>query len=138
MKANVEKGYIQKLEPNEAEHGSSWYLPHFPVITEERETTIVRILFYSAARCKGVFLNDVMLSGPKLQRDVLDILFFRFRMRPVALVAESKGVFSQVVLAEKGRKYHRLLWRDLDPTKPVDVYKAVCLTFGDREFTYLA
>ena len=40
---------------------------------------------------------------------------------------------SQVVLAEKDRKYHRLLWRDLDPTKPVDVYEAVRLTFGGQD-----
>ena len=46
-------------------------------------------------------------------------------------------MFSQVILAEKGCKYHRLLWRDLDPTKPVDVYEAVCLAFGDRASPYL-
>ena len=45
-------------------------------------------------------------------------------------------MFSQVVLAEKDRKYHRLLWRDLDPTKPVDVYEAVRLTFGDKASPY--
>jgi len=65
MNANVEKGYIQKLEPNEGEDGSSWYLQHFPVIREDRETTKVRIVFDSAARCKGVSLNDVMLTGPR-------------------------------------------------------------------------
>ena len=137
MNANVEKGYVRKLEPNEGEDGPSWYLPHFPVIREDRETTKVRIVFDSAARCKGISLNDVMLTGPKLQRDVLEILL-RFRLRPVALVADIKEMFSQVVLAEKDRKYHRLLWRDLDPTKPVDVYEAVRLTFGDRASPYLA
>ena len=47
-------------------------------------------------------------------------------------------MFSQVVLTEKDRKYHRLLWRDLNPTKPVDVYEAVHLAFGDRVSPYLA
>ena len=47
-------------------------------------------------------------------------------------------MFSQVVHSEKDRKYHGLLWRDLDPTKSVDVYEEVCLTFGDRAFPYLA
>ena len=94
MNANVEKGYVRKLEPNEGEDGPSWYLPHFPVIREDRETTKVRIVFDSAARCKGISLNDVMLTGPKLQRDVLKILL-RFRLRPVALVADIQGnVFS--------------------------------------------
>ena len=77
-----------------------------------------------------------MLTGPNLQRDVLEILL-RFRLRPVALVVDIKEMFCQVLLAEKDRKYHRLLWRDLDPTKPVDVYEAVRLTFGDRASPYL-
>ena len=47
-------------------------------------------------------------------------------------------MFSQVVLAEIDRKYHRLLWRGLDPTMPVDVYEAVRLTFTDRASPYLA
>lgn len=63
-----------------------------------------------------------MLTGPNL--------LLRFRLRPVALVADIKVMFSQVVLTEKDRKYHRLLWRDLDPTKPVDAYEVVRLTFG--------
>ena len=81
--AIVEKGYGQKLESNEGEDGPSWYLTHFPIIREDRETTKVRIVFDSAARCNGVYLSDVMLTGPKLQRDVLEILL-RFRLRPVA------------------------------------------------------
>ena len=133
----MEKGYVRKLEPNEGKDGPSWYFPHFPVIRECRETTKVRKVFGSAARCKGISLNDVMLTEPKLQRDVPEILL-RFRLRPVALVADTKEMFSQVVLAEKDRKYHRLLWRDLDPTKPVDVYEAVLLTFRDRASSCLA
>ena len=70
-----------------------------------------------------------MLTGPKLQQDILKIVL-RFRHKPVTLVANIKEIFSQVVLAEKDRKYHRLLWRDLDTTKPVDVYEAVRLTSG--------
>ncbi|XP_078355851.1 uncharacterized protein LOC144640632 [Oculina patagonica] len=68
-----------------------------------------------------------MLTGPKLQRDVLEILLC-FRQKPVA---EKK-------LAEKDRRYHRLLWRYLDVSKPVDVYEAVRLVFEDRASPYLA
>ena len=85
MTANVEKGYDQKLETNEVEDGPSWYLPHFQLL-EKKETTKVRIVFDSAARCEGVSLNDAMLTRPKLQRDILELLL-RFRLRPNALVA---------------------------------------------------
>ena len=78
-----------------------------------------------------------MNDATKLQRDVLEILL-RFRQKPVALVADIKEMFSQIVVAEKDRRYHRLLWRDLDVTKSVEVYDAVRLVFGDRASPYLA
>ena len=108
MNANIDKGYVRKLKPEEAHDGPSWYLPHFPVVREDRETTKVRIVFDSAASCKGTSLNNTMLTGPKLQRDVLEVLL-RFRQKPVALVADIKEMFSQVVLAENDRRYHRFL-----------------------------
>jgi len=83
MNANVQKGYVQKSQSDEAEDGLSWYLPHFPVVREDRETTKVRVVFDSAARCKGAFLDD----APKLQRVVEEILLW-FRLRPVSLVAD--------------------------------------------------
>ena len=137
MNANVEKGYVLKLEAKETEDCPGWYLPHFPVTREDRETSKVRIVIDSAARCKGTSLNNEMLTGPKLLQDGLKVLL-RFRRKPVALVADFKDMFSQVVLAEKDRKYHRLLCSDLDTTKPVDVHEAVRLTFGDRASLYLA
>ena len=73
MNATIDKGYVRKLKPEEAHDGPSWNLPHFPIIREDRETTKVRIVFDSAASCKGTSLNDTMLTGPKLQRDVLEV-----------------------------------------------------------------
>ena len=94
MNANIDKGYVRKLKPEQAHDGPSWYLPHFPVIREDRETTKVRIVFDSAGSCKGTSLNDTMLTGPKLQRDVLEVLL-QVRQKPVALVADIKEMFSQ-------------------------------------------
>ena len=101
----------------------------FPLFVKTERPQKCASVFDSAASCKGTSLNNTMFTGPKLQRDVLEVLL-RFRQKPVALVADIKEMFSQVVLAEKDRRYHRFLWRDLDLTKPVDVYEAV--RFGFR------
>ena len=74
MEANVAKGYFRKVEPSEVDDGASWYLPHFPVVREDKQTTKVRIVYDSAARYGGISLNDIMLPGPKLQQDIFGVL----------------------------------------------------------------
>ena len=68
------KGYIKKLTGKDAFKRPKWFLPHFPVVREDRATTKVRIVFDSAAKFKGRSLNDMMHSGPKLQKDLVDVL----------------------------------------------------------------
>ncbi|XP_070549667.1 uncharacterized protein [Ptychodera flava] len=136
MQANIKKGYFETVDGTEGT-GPGWYLPHFPVVREDKATTKVRIVYDSAARTEGVSLNDVMLPGPKLQLDVVDVLL-RFRRRRIAIVGDIKEMFSQIVMAKEDRPYHRILWRDLDTSRPVTVYQAARLTFGDCASPYLA
>lgn len=134
FEALIEKGYIVHL-PEVKERG--WYLPHFAVIREDKETTKVRIVYDGAATYNGVSLNDEMLTGPNLQRDILEILL-RFRSKPVALVGDIKEMFNQVVIDPVDRRFHRLLWRGLDSSRPMETYEAVRLVFGDRASPFLA
>ncbi|XP_068734429.1 uncharacterized protein [Montipora capricornis] len=117
MEANEAKGYVRKLEAGEIDDGSSWYVPHFPVVREDKGTTKVRIVYDLAARYGGVSLNDTMLPGPKLQQDVF-VVVLRFRSNPDALVADLTEMFSQVSMAKQDRRYHRFLWRGLDLSRP--------------------
>jgi hypothetical protein len=41
-------------------------------------------------------------------------------------------MFCHVLVKEEDRKYHRYLWRDMDSTRPPDVYEMNCLVFGDK------
>ncbi|XP_070531585.1 uncharacterized protein [Ptychodera flava] len=92
MQANIKKGYFETVDGTEGT-GPDWYLPHFPVVREDKATTKVRIVYDSAARTEGVSLNDVMLPGPKLQLDMVDVLL-RFRRRRIAIVGDIKEIFS--------------------------------------------
>lgn len=69
----IEKGYVQKI--SEISPETKWFLPHFPVIRPERETTKVRIVFDASAKQEGVSLNDIIYQGPKLQNNLFDVLF---------------------------------------------------------------
>jgi hypothetical protein len=103
------KGYIAKVETTE--DNDQWFLPHFAVIKEERETTKVRLVFDAAARNEGKSLNDAILSGPKLQRDLSNVLI-RFRRSPVAISGDISEMFLQVNLSENDRRYHSFTHRE--------------------------
>lgn len=123
------KGYVTKVEKSEA--SNQWFLPHFPVVKEDRTTTKVRMVFDAAAKHNGKSLNDAVRSGPKLQRDLNDVLT-RFRRAPIALSADISEMFLQVSLREGDRRYHRFLWRSFDSTRDPDQYEFQRLLFGNR------
>ncbi|CAB4024185.1 Hypothetical predicted protein [Paramuricea clavata] len=130
INAYVEKGFAQKLSPEEfAMDGEQWLLPHHPVINSHKP--LPRVVFDSAAKHDGVCLNDCLETGPSLHNDLPGILL-RFRERPIALVGDVSDMFCHVLVKEEDRKYHRYLWRDMDSTRPPDVYEMNCLVFGDK------
>ena len=132
LSAYVEKGYLVKLEGTDAElaREDSWFLPHFPVIRNDRTSTRVRIVYDAAAKYKGTSLNSQIFPGPSLYNDMTEVLL-RFRQHPVALVGDVSEMFLQVRLREEDRKYHRLLWRSMDTKSEPQVYEAQRWLFGN-------
>ena len=115
------KGYITKIQEPERST-SRWYLPHFPVIKPEKETTKVRIVFDASARYKGQSLNDLIQQGPKLQRDLFDVLL-RFRRQPVALVCDIAEMYLRIGIAPEDQPFHRFLWRGMGVDRQPDIYQ---------------
>ena len=101
------KGYIKSVPKTEA--SDQWFLPHFPVIRPDKDTTKTRATFDAAMKYNGKSLKDTLRSGPKLQREITDVLT-RFRRAPVALGSDISEMFLQVGIREEDRKYHRFLW----------------------------
>jgi hypothetical protein len=79
---------------------------------------------------EGKSLNDAIRPGPKLQREVVDVLT-RFRRAPVAHTADISEMFLQVGLRKEDRPCHRFLWRDFDTSKEPNVYEFSRLLFGN-------
>lgn len=125
----LEKGYIKKTEKTEQELGKVWFLPHFPVIRPDKATTKTRIVFDASAKCEGIALNDAIHQGPKMQRELFDVLL-RLRRKPVALACDTAETYLRIGLAPEDRPYHRVLWRGLDQTKAPEEYKFNRVVFG--------
>ena len=57
---------IEEVPKERYNVGSTSYLPHRPVVKEDRSTSKVRMVFDASAKNKGPALNDCLFSGPTL------------------------------------------------------------------------
>ncbi|XP_073820609.1 uncharacterized protein [Musca autumnalis] len=125
----VNKGYVRKLTSPEISICSprTWYLPHFGVLNPLKPGKL-RLVFDAAAKVEGVSLNSKLLKGPQQYRPLPAVLF-NFRMGKVAVCADIKEMFHQIIIAEEDRCSHRFLWRENECCPP-DVYEMTVMTFG--------
>ncbi|KAK2558628.1 hypothetical protein P5673_018821 [Acropora cervicornis] len=132
-----QKGYIREVQTESDEAGKVWYLPHFPVVRQDKSTSKVRPVFDASAKFKGVSLNDVLHQGPKLQNDLVNVLI-RFRRSPIALVCDIREMYLQVHLQPCDQSVLRFLWRDMNKEDTPKVYEFTRVVFGVNASPYLA
>ncbi|XP_064644692.1 uncharacterized protein LOC135498364 [Lineus longissimus] len=134
IKELIEKGRAEKVvvEPTYGKEDGNcqiWYLPHHPVIRNDKVTTKVRVVFDGSAKGKeGVSLNETLLPGPALQPDLQGVLL-RFRRHRVAIIADIEKMFLQIRMNEGDRDSQRFLWRDMETDREPDVYRLTTVTF---------
>ena len=125
----INKGYVRILERAPENEKKRWHLPHFAVIKPDKETTKTRIVFDASAAQNGISLNDIIHQGPKLQRDLVDVLM-RFRRYPVAIIGDISEMYLQVKVKEEDRSLFRFLWWYLDEKKSPVIHEFTSIMFG--------
>nr|XP_047135304.1 uncharacterized protein LOC124812545 [Hydra vulgaris] len=85
------------------------YLPHQPVLRNDKVTSKVRIVFDASSSVDGPSLNDCLYPGPSLTTSLYGILL-RFRAQNIAFVADIKKAFLQITLSPEDRDYVQFLW----------------------------
>ena len=125
---HIAKGYVRKVPETELSK-SKWYLPHFPVLRPDKDTTKTRIVFDASAKYEGISLNERIHQGPKLQRDLFDVLLW-FRRFPVAIVCDIAEVYLRIGILSEDKPYHRFLWRGTNQNRTPDVYEFDRIVFG--------
>ena len=106
----LRKGYAEKVPPDEdcEEKNKVWYLPHHGIYHPKKPEKI-RVVFDCSAKFRGVSLNDRLLQGPDLTNSLVGVLT-RFRLEPVAVMADVEAMFHQVRVRESDRSLLRFLW----------------------------
>ena len=136
----LEKGYITKLDHKTEPEEGCHYIPHFPVVKMERDTTKTRIVFDASAKDKyygNLSLNETIHQGPKLHSSLFDVLL-RFRHKLIALAGDISEMYMQILMDEGDRPFHRFLWRGMDQSQEPDTYQFASLVFGVNSSPFLA
>lgn len=125
-------GIIERVPDSQIakEEGTVHYIPHRPVIREDRITTKIRPVFDASCSANGVSLNDCLYSGPNLLAKIFDILL-RFRLNKIGILADIKQAFLNINIHPDHRDFLRFLWRDPSSSnKEIVVYRFLRVVFG--------
>ena len=132
IEKDLENHFVQKLEQEEVvstENDMQWYLPHHPVKHPHKPGKVRRVC-NAASKFKGVSLNDKLLSGPDLLRNLVGIVF-RFREHLIAITADIESMFSQVAVPKEECRVLRFLWRD-KPDDNIEIFEYTRHVFGAK------
>ncbi|GFV96322.1 integrase catalytic domain-containing protein [Trichonephila clavipes] len=113
------------------------FLPHHAVIKPSSLTTKLRVVF--DASCKttnGTSLNSLLGVGPKLQRDIFEILL-NFRIPRIVFTADIEKMYRQILVADEDQKYQQILWRN-NSSENIRTYKLKTVTYGLASASFLA
>lgn len=130
----IKRGYMEKCNSNGTQ--SSYYLPHHPVFKDSVTTKVRPVFNASMKTTNGTSLNDILITGPRLQEELFNILV-RFRTHKIAFSADIEKMYLHVNLNEKDRNYQRIIWRK-NPTDPLQDYRLTTVTFGVNCSPFLA
>ncbi|XP_066585188.1 uncharacterized protein [Prorops nasuta] len=131
-----ELGHMEKVTTNEIDADSLVYLPHHAVFKLENGKQKIRVVFNMSAKTKsGLSLNDVLLIGPKLQKDITVILMNWRDFRFVG-VTDIVKMFRQILIRPEDRKFQSIIWKD--DFGNTQIYQLNTVIYGTGPAPFLA
>ena len=117
IQQQVVSGIIEPVSEEQDTDEGTYYLPHHGVVSQDKKTTKLRVVFDSSAKPdnSNVSINDCLEKGPNLVPDLFDVII-NFRGYAIGMIAHIEKAFHQVKIAPDDRRMVRFLWFD-DPNK---------------------
>lgn len=131
MREYISLGHMRKASRNpEPLH---CYICHHAVSVDRK----FRVVFDgSVPTTNGFSLNSIQCTGPRLQRDLIEIVM-SFRMGRIALSADIVKMYRQVQVHPAQWDLQRILWRE-QPGDPIEEYWLTTVTYGEAAAPFMA
>lgn len=138
MQDYLDSGHMELVSsPSDGQSYEPYYIPHHPVHRPDDPASKIRVVFNaSCATSNGRSLNDLLLTGPKLQADISTLLS-RFRLHKYAFTADIRQMYRQILIHPEHRDYQRIVWR-FSEENAVQSYRLNTVTYGVSSAPYLA
>ncbi|GFW66731.1 DUF1758 domain-containing protein [Trichonephila clavipes] len=106
-----------------------YFLPHHGVINDNSSTTKLRVVFDGSFKStNGNSLNDILLTGKKLQSDIF-LTLLKFRFFPIAFSADIAKMYRQILISQDDACFQQIFWRK-SPEEPLVIFKLNTVTYG--------
>ncbi|XP_059061455.1 uncharacterized protein LOC131854365 [Achroia grisella] len=121
---------LDHMEPYNNCVPSKYVIPHHSIVRPSSSSTPLRVVFDASAKSdNNVSLNDILLTRPKLYRDIVAIIL-NFRLFQYCLVSDICKMYRAISLRKEDRCcYQHILYRDA-PSKPIQLYELKTVTYG--------
>ena len=132
LKEYFELGHLTTVRTN-----VSYLLLHHPVFEDTSSTTKMEVAFNgSALLLSGESLNSLILVGSKLQKLLLEVLT-KFRTYMVALSADVKMMYRQILIRPENRCHQHVLWCS-NYTEEISKLQLTTVIYGLTSSLFLA
>ncbi|GFU93090.1 integrase catalytic domain-containing protein [Trichonephila clavipes] len=136
---NEALGHMREISQKRDDETPNCYIPYHMVTNEKSTTTkcLSRVVFNASSKIKnGKSLNDVLMTGPKLQTEIFNHLI-KFRSYRVAFTADIEKMYRQILISDEDCKYQRIVWR-ATPSDSLKSFELQTITYGTSRAPFLA
>ncbi|XP_074027266.1 uncharacterized protein [Leptinotarsa decemlineata] len=121
----LKEGFLKPV-PDNLLLQNGFIIPHHAVVKPGK----VRIVLDGSFKIRGnqPSLNDTLLIGQKLQKDIGQILL-NFRLGNITFTCDIHSMFTMLKVAEKHQTFQRILWRN-SKCEPIREYMFERVIFG--------
>lgn len=134
---NLGHGHYIDFNSLDFEAQPLYFAPHSAVINQNSKTSRTRVVFDCSMRTNtGVSLNDILLNGPMVQKELFDIMLL-FRLGQYTFSTDIRHMFRCINLNPEHACLQNILWRD-NPEKPIKCIQLDTVTYGQKSSSFLA
>lgn len=136
MAQHISEGHMVHMQDFDPKL-SHYFLPHHAIIKDSSSSTKLRVVYDASSKSSSGFsLNDMLMTGPKLQTNICDVLL-NFRKHNIVFTCDIRQMYLQILIHPSHQPFQLVLWRN-SPSEELSIYKLTRVTFGVSSSPYLA